>query len=76
MGRVAAKTVAFFQMGPLARYMIKVAKMMKPITECMPELATPTTNETLEPDGSVTTRAGAPYSMIWVTGMPRVLRMW
>ena len=74
-GMLAISIVVFFQVGPLAMYMMKIAKMLNPIMECMPELAMPTTNDTWEPDGSVTTRAGAPYSDIWVTGKPIALRM-
>jgi len=74
-GMLAISTVAFFQVGPLATYMVKIANMLNPIMECMPELAMPTTNDIWEPDGSVIARAGAPYSAIWVTGNPIVLRM-
>lgn len=54
---------------------MKAAYVLNPIMECMPELAVPTTNRIVDPDGSVTTRAGAPYSIIWLTGRPIVLRM-
>lgn len=48
--------------------------MLNPIMEYIPELAVPMTKGIEAPDGCATTRAGAPYSVIWVTGRPTVFR--
>ena len=66
--------VALFHAGPLAMYVRKTANMLNPIREYIPELAVPMTKGIEAPDGCATTRAGAPYSVIWVTGRPTVFR--
>ena len=48
--------------------------MLNPIKEYIPELAAPMTKGIEVPDGCATTRAGAPYSVIRLTGRPTVFR--
>ena len=67
-------SVPLFHAGPLAMYVRKTTNMLNPNREYIPELAAPMTKGIEAPDGFATTRAGAPYSVIWLTGRPTVFR--